>query len=461
MELTVTNPYDQQPVCTFPCHTDTEVDVALDNAQQAFARWSQLAVAERVEIVGRAIDRFAERAQEVARDVTLQMGKPLQQALGEFNGTIERARVMLDLAPASLAPQILTEKPGFHRRIEHVPHGVVLNVAAWNYPLFIPINVVVPALLAGNTVLLKHSAKTPLIGKHLADAFNDLEIPNLVQHLVVSHEQTGRLIADPRISYVGFTGSVAGGHQIQQHLSNRFIDCGLELGGNDPAYVAADADLDFAVTNIVDGACYNAGQSCCAVERVYVHRDLYDSFLERAADIMQSYQLGNPLIEATTMGPLASASAISDLQRQVNDAVQRGARLLTGGQRLEGHAGNFYLPTLLADVPSSAEIMQEESFGPLLPVSPVANDDEAIARMNDTRFGLTASVWTADRDRAERFAREVDAGTIFQNRCDFLDPELPWTGYGDSGKGSTLSTWGFFHLTKRKSIHFRTDLVTD
>ncbi len=458
MELTVTNPFDQQPVCTIACDTDAEVDVALDKAQQAFARWSQLTVAERVEIVGRAIDRFAERAQEVARDVTLQMGKPLQQALGEFNGTIERARVMLDLAESSLAPQILSEKPGFHRRIEHVPHGVVLNVAAWNYPLFIPINVVVPALLAGNTVLLKHSAKTPLIGKHLADAFNNLEIPNLVQHLVVSHEQTGRLIADPRISYVGFTGSVAGGHQIQQHLSNRFIDCGLELGGNDPAYVAADADLDFAVAIIVDGACYNAGQSCCAVERVYVHRDLYDSFVERAAGIMQSYQLGDPLDEATTMGPLASALAIDDLQRQVDDAVQQGARVLTGGQRLEGQAGNFYLPTLLADVPASAEIMQEESFGPLLPVSVVADDDEAIARMNDTRFGLTASVWTANRDRAERFSREVQAGTIFQNRCDFLDPELPWTGYGDSGKGSTLSTWGFFHLTKRKSIHFRTDL---
>jgi acyl-CoA reductase-like NAD-dependent aldehyde dehydrogenase len=457
MELTVTNPYDQQPVCTIPCHTDVEVAAALDKAQRAFARWSQLTVAERVEIVGRAIDRFAERAQEVARDVTLQMGKPLQQARGEFNGTIERARVMLDLAESSLAPQILSEKPGFHRRIEHVPHGVVLNVAAWNYPLFIPVNVVVPALLAGNTVLLKHSAKTPLIGKHLADAFSDLEVPNLVQHLVVSHEQTGRLVADSRISYVGFTGSVAGGHQIQQHLSGRFIDCGLELGGNDPAYVAADADLDFAVENIVDGACYNAGQSCCAVERVYVHRDLYDSFLEQACSIMQAYQLGDPLVEDTTMGPLASASAIADLQRQVDDAVQRGARLLTGGQRLEGQAGNFYLPTLLADVPASAEIMQEESFGPLLPVSAVVNDDEAIARMNDTRFGLTASVWTADRDRAERFASEVQAGTIFQNRCDFLDPELPWTGYGDSGKGSTLSTWGFFHLTKRKSIHFRTD----
>lgn len=456
MDLVVTNPFDQQVVCSLPYAEEREIAAAIERAQAAFQRWRQLEVRERVAIVGRAIDGFAERGEIVARDVTRQMGKPLSQSRNEFSGMLDRARVMLDLAEASLAPEVLAEKPGFHRRIEHVPHGIVLNIAAWNYPLYIPINVIVPALLAGNTVLLKHSAKTPLIGQHLADAFSGLEVPDLVTHLVLNHEQTGTLIADPRIGYVGFTGSVEGGREVQRHVAQRFIDAGLELGGNDPAYVAADANLEFAVENIVDGACYNAGQSCCAVERVYVHRSLYESFLEQALAVIQQYRLGDPLDEETTMGPLASRGALDTLQHQVDDAVRCGARLLCGGgPRLET-SGNFYEPTLLADVPPEAVVMQEESFGPLLPVAAVADDDEAIERMNDTRYGLTASVWTEDRARADRFAREVQAGTIYQNRCDFLDPELPWTGYRDSGKGSTLSRWGFMHLTRRKSIHFRT-----
>jgi acyl-CoA reductase-like NAD-dependent aldehyde dehydrogenase len=455
MNLNVTNPFDQQPVCSIPYDTDADIERALTQAQQAFQQWRQLSVSQRVVIVGRAIDSFSEQADVVARDITLQMGKPLKQARGEFDGMIDRARVMLGLAEANLAPEVLTEKPGLHRRVEHVPHGIVLNIAAWNYPLFIPINVIVPALLAGNTVLLKHSAKTPLTGRHLANAFGNLEIQNLVTHLVLGHEQTGKLIADPRIGYVGFTGSVEGGREIQRHVSGRFIDCGLELGGNDPAYVAEDADLDFAVENIVDGACYNAGQSCCAVERVYVHQSLYNRFLEKALLAIQQYRLGDPLDDQTTMGPLASRGAIDALQSQVDDAVNRGARLLIGGKCLSESEGNFYEPTLLADVPADAHVMQEESFGPLLPVASVADDDEAISRMNDTRFGLTASVWTEDAERAERFASQLQAGTVYQNRCDFLDPELPWTGFRDSGKGSTLSRWGFFHLTKRKSIHFR------
>jgi acyl-CoA reductase-like NAD-dependent aldehyde dehydrogenase len=455
MNLDVINPYDQQPVCSLPYATEAEIQQALDQSQQAFLAWRGVPVTERVEIIRQAVDRFSHRLESVAHDVTRQMGKPLGQARGEFKGTIERARVMLGLAAENLAPEVLAEKAGFVRRIEHVPHGIVFNIAAWNYPLFIPINVVVPALLAGNAVILKHSAKTPLVGQALAAAFGDLTIPHLVQHLVLAHEQTGRLIADPRIGYVAFTGSVEGGREIQQHVSRRFIDVGLELGGNDPAYIAADADLNFAVENVVDGACYNAGQSCCAVERAYVHQSLYDAFLDKALHTLRQYRLGDPLDEATTMGPLASRGALDTLQRQVDDAVQRGARLLTGGKRLAGTAGNFYEPTLLADVPADAVVMREESFGPLLPVARVADDDEAILRMNDTRFGLTASVWTEDSQRAERFGREVEAGTIYQNRCDFLDPELPWTGYRDSGKGSTLSRWGFFHLTKRKSIHFR------
>lgn len=456
MELKVTNPYNQETVCTLPYADDAKLAEAIGQAQTAFDCWSRLPIARRIEIVNEGLNRFRQLAENVARDVTLQMGKPIGQARSECNGTMERAKYMVSIAEQTLAPDILPPKEGFRRRIEHVPLGVVFNVAAWNYPLFIPVNVVVPALLAGNTVLLKHSAKTPLCGKYFEEAFGNLDVPHLVTHLVLDHQQTGGVIADPRVRYVAFTGSVEGGRQIHRQVADRFIDAGLELGGNDPAYVAEDADLDFSVENVVDGACYNAGQSCCAVERVYVHRKLHDAFMEKALKFMQQYRLGDPLDEKTTMGPLASRGALKVLQEQVDDAVARGAKLLLGGAPLPDTQGNFFEPTLLDGVPNDATVMQEESFGPLLPVLAVADDDEAIAMMNDTHYGLTASVWTRDPERADRFGREVQAGTIYQNRCDFLDPALPWTGYLDSGKGSTLSKYGFFHLTKRKSIHFRT-----
>jgi acyl-CoA reductase-like NAD-dependent aldehyde dehydrogenase len=456
MDLTVINPFNQATVCTLPRADEATIARAIDQANDAFAQWSRLPVARRVEIVREGLNRFRQRAEAVARDVTLQMGKPITQSRAEFKGMLERAEYMLSIAEESLAADILPHKAGFRRRIEHVPMGVVFNVAAWNYPLLIPINVVVPALLAGNTVLLKHSAKTPLCGRHFAEAFGQLEIPHLVADLVLDHQQTGRVLADPRVAHAAFTGSVEGGRQIYRQVAQRFIDVGLELGGNDPAYVAEDADMDFTVENVVDGACYNAGQSCCAVERVYVHRTLYDAFVEKAGAVLRQYRLGDPLDEQTTMGPLASRPALDVLRQQVDDATARGGRLLLGGKRRADSPGNFFEPTLLADVPNDALVMQEESFGPLLPVLAVADDDEAVLRMNDTRYGLTASVWTRDPDRAERFGRDVQAGTIYQNRCDFLDPALPWTGYRDSGKGSTLSRYGFLHLTRRKSIHFRT-----
>jgi acyl-CoA reductase-like NAD-dependent aldehyde dehydrogenase len=233
------------------------------------------------------------------------------------------------------------------------------------------------------------------------------------------------------------------------------VDCGLELGGKDPAYVAEDADLPFAVENIIDGACYNAGQSCCAVERVYVQRRRYDEFLERAKALLERYRIGDPIEEGTTLGPLAIRASLDFLEGQVADALRRGAKLLLGGKRVPNIAGNFFPPTLLAGAPNDAEVMQEESFGPIVPVLAVSDDDEALRLIQQTRYGLTASIWTSDRERAERFAREIDAGTIYQNRCDYLEPALPWTGARDSGIGSTLSRYGFYHLTRRKGIHFR------
>lgn len=453
--LKVVNPYNLRTVCEIAYAEGKALEDKVDLARRAFEIWRRLPLDQRMGRVEGGLEYFRTHREEIARDITLQMGKPIREARREVDTFFERALHMLSIAPSALSSEVLPKKQGLVRRIVHEPLGVVLNIAAWNYPLLIPVNVVVPALLAGNIVLLKHSAKTPLCGQHFERAFGELDPPGLVTNLVLTHERTAKLVADPRIGHVAFTGSVEGGREIYREVSKRFLGVGLELGGKDPAYVAEDADLDFTAENVVDGACYNAGQSCCAVERVYVHKKLYKKFLTRAQAILKRCKMGDPLDETTTLGPLASKAALDTLKRQVEDAVHRGARVIWGGKRIEGERGHFFPPTLLADVPNDAEAMQEESFGPLVPVQAVAGDDEALSRMNDTRYGLTASVWTRDSNRAERFARELAVGTVYQNRCDYLDPALPWTGVGESGFGSTLSRYGFHHLTRRKAVHFR------
>jgi len=450
--LRIENPYDGSPVAELPFDDDASLAAKLAGATAAQRAWRDVAVAERVARVRAALGWFREHAEEVARDVTRQMGKPIVQARREVDGLLERAEHMLAIAPGALAAEVLPPKPGFVRRIEKVPLGVVLDVAAWNYPLLIAVNVVVPALVAGNAVLVKHSRRTPLCGTHFERAFAALEPRGLVAAVVLDHAATARLIADPRVGHVAFTGSVPGGREVQRAAAERFVEVGLELGGKDPAYVAEDADLAFVVPEIVDGACYNAGQSCCAIERAYVHKSRYDEFLERARAVLEGYVLGDPLDERTTLGPLADACAPAFLAAQVSDALAHGARLLYGGH---AQAERFFLPTLLADCPNAARVMREESFGPLLPVARVESDAEALARMNDSDLGLTASVWTASPSRAERLSRSLEAGTVYMNRCDFLDPALAWTGFKDSGRGVTLSRHGYDHLTRLKSLHFR------
>jgi len=454
--LTVDNPYTGEVACTVPLADEAAVHRVLEQARVA-ARVARLSsLGERKALCERMVVALEKRAESVAADISRMMGKPLSQAKGEIRGMAERARHMISIADDALA-DIVLPKPGFERRIVKEPLGVVLDLPAWNYPLLTAVNVVVPAVLSGNAVVVKHSPRSPLCGEHFARAFEDAGAPeHLVQALHCDHPTSERLVGDPRVDHVVFTGSVYGGQRLVQAGAQRFLHIGLELGGNDPAYVAPDCDFDKTVENVVDGALYNAGQSCCAVERVYVHRSLYPRFTEACEALVRQYVLGDPFNDTTTLGPIAQPHHPAELESLVADAKGRGARVVVGGKQTQvSGKGRFFEATLLADLDDSMTLMKQESFGPLLPLSPVDSDDEALARMNDSELGLTASVWTADRDRAAWFAARLQYGTVYMNRCDSVDPALPWIGVKNSGRGHSLSRLGFDQLTRPKSLHFR------
>ncbi len=454
---TVDNPFSGEPACSVDVADGAAIDRCLDAARGAARTVRSMSVDDRIALCDRALRHFEARVEEVAHDITRQMGKPLAQARGEVSGMAARWRHMMEIAKPSLADLLLPPKEGFERRIVREPLGVIVDLPAWNYPLLTAVNAIVPAVLAGNAVIVKHSPRTPLSGDPFASAFASAGGPGaVVQSLFTDYASSEKIVGDARVDGIFFTGSVLGGHRIQAAAKARFAHVGLELGGNDPAYVAEDADLDNSVANIVDGAIYNAGQSCCAVERVYVHRSMYEAFVAAAEPLVRAYVLGDPRHEATTLGPIAQPWHVAELEAFVSDAVTKGGRVVVGGTRATvSGQGRFFQATLLRDVTQDADVMQKESFGPILAVTPVASDEEALARMNDSRLGLTASVWTRDRDRAARLARELEFGTVYMNRCDALDPALPWTGVKDSGRGVTLSTLGFEALTRPKAIHFR------
>jgi acyl-CoA reductase-like NAD-dependent aldehyde dehydrogenase len=453
----VDDPFRGEVVAEVPLCTWEEASALVTRSARAQEAWARAPLAERIALCEGFVRAFAARREAIALEVSRQMGKPLAEARREVDTCVDRARAMIGFAPAALAPWSPPEQAGFRRRITHEPVGVVLDIAAWNYPLLIAVNVVVPAVLAGDSVLVKHAARTPRCADHFADAFAAAGAPaDLVLPLAADHEVVARVIGRPEIGYVSFTGSVRGGHEVYREVAGRFIDAGLELGGKDPAYVAEDADLDFAIANVVDGAFYNAGQSCCGVERIYVHRSRYDRFVEGAVRAVRAYRLGDPLDEGTTMGPLAQPAAPDFLAAQVEDALRRGGQVLCGGEPTAvGGRGRFFSPCVVAGATDDMALMREESFGPVVGIAPVDSDEEAVRRMNDSPYGLTASVWTADLDRAERLGARVQAGTFFANRCDYLDPALAWTGVKDSGKGTSLSPFGFLPLTRRKSWHLR------
>ncbi|MFA7692195.1 MAG: aldehyde dehydrogenase family protein [Candidatus Hydrogenedentales bacterium] len=458
--LRVINPYTEKEAFSFPMLQSEEVDTVVANARTAFESWRDSSISQRIALCQKFMSAFEGMTDEIARNITEQMGKTFNQSKGEVKGMLGRAEHMISIAEKTLADEWLPDVPGFKRYIRHEPLGVVLDIAAWNYPLLIAVNVVVPAILAGNSVILKHSSRTPLCGQAFVDAFEKAGAPpHLVQNVIANHGVTAQLIQHPHVSHVSFTGSVKGGHEVSQSAAGRFIETGLELGGKDPAYVCADADFDFAVANCVDGAFYNAGQSCCAVERIYVEKSIYPAFIEAFAALAKNYVLGDPMDDATEMGPLASPSAPAFLKDQVQAAIQAGGRLLVDPAHFTlPETGWFAAPAVVADAPQTSALMQEESFGPVIGILSVENDEEALRYMNDSPYGLTASLWTSDLDRAIRLGERIQTGTCYMNRCDFLDPALPWCGVKDTGKGATLSHYGLLQLTRLKSMHLRVEI---
>ena len=456
-ELNVINPFTEEIVVTFPLMEERQVDSVVAKARSAFMSWRNSSWEERRALCNLFLEKFQANGDKIASDITAQMGKPLQQAKGEIRGMVERATHMIAIAEETLADEWLPEKPGFQRYIRHEPLGVVFDIAAWNYPLLIAVNVVIPAVMAGNAVLLKQSSKTPLCAQAFEDAFREANAPDgLVQAIIADHNITEKLIQHPGVDHVAFTGSVNGGHQVNRSAADRFIEVGLELGGKDPAYVCADADFDWAVENCVDGAFYNAGQSCCAVERIYVEKDIYDDFVAAFAEKVRNYKLGDPMDPATTLGPMASQSAPAFLSQQVQDAIKAGGKLVVSPEEFTvPDKGWFCAPAVVANAPQDSSLMQEESFGPVIGILPVSSDEEAIRYMNDSAYGLTASIWTSNVDRAIHIGEQIETGTFFMNRCDYLDPALPWCGVKDTGRGATLSHYGLLELTRLKSMHLR------
>lgn len=456
------SPIDGSVVAEVMLATDRDIDATLDAAVRAQRDWKQVPLAERMAICGRMVDWMVARADEIAAELTWQMGRPVSQTPFEIRrGFQERARHMIAIAPDAVADIDAGPKPGFRRFIRREPLGVVLVLAPWNYPYLTSVNAVVPAILAGNSAILKVSQHTPLVAPRYAQAFAEAGLPSGVfQHVHASHDAVLRIVGDPRVAFVSFTGSVDGGRAVQQAAAQRFIGTNLELGGKDPAYVRADAPLAPAVENLVDGAYFNAGQSCCAVERIYVQREIFPEFVDGFVALTKQFRLGNPLSPDTTLGPMVRTRAADFVRAQIAEAVQEGARPLIDPRGFPANKDGtpYVAPQVLVDVTHRMRVMREETFGPAVGIMRVENDDEAIALMNDSGYGLTASIWTSDAEAAIRIGDRVDTGTWFQNRCDYLDPALAWTGVRDSGRGCSLSRLGFDALTRPKSFHLRVEL---
>ena len=452
--LTCISPVDGSVFAQREALSTKAASAAVARARAAQTAWAARPLQERIDLVLAGVAAVGAMNDDIVPELARMMGRPTRYG-GEFGGFEERAQHMAQIAAESLAPIEVGEDAMFTRYINRVPHGVVFVVAPWNYPYMTAINTVAPALIAGNTVVLKHATQTLLVGERMAQAFHSAGIPeDVFQNLFLSHDTTHTLIAENSFDFINFTGSVGGGAAMERAAAGTFTGVGTELGGKDPGYVMEDADLDAAVDTLIDGAMFNSGQWCCGIERIYVHESLFDSFVSKAVEIVKNYKLGNPLDPETTLGPMANVRFATEVRAQIDDAVAQGATAHIAPFDTDDGAA-YLTPQILTNVTHDMRVMRDESFGPVVGIMPVASDDEAIALMNDSDFGLTASIWTRDLDRAVQVGDRIETGTVFLNRADYLDPGLCWTGCKNTGRGGGLSVIGYHNLTRPKSYHLK------
>jgi acyl-CoA reductase-like NAD-dependent aldehyde dehydrogenase len=455
--IDVINPATNQLICQLEEHTAAQITDQVQAAREAQPAWQHTPLEERAACIRRFAALLAERREVLARTTSLETGKPIAQAEGEIAGLSGRIDFFLEHVAAELADeQLIAPGPGVTaERIRHEPLGVIANISAWNYPYFVGGNVFLPALLTGNAVIYKPSELASMTGLMLGELLHQAGVPEQAFQVLIGGSQAGQALIDERLGGVFFTGSNRTGAHIAQLLAPRMVRYALELGGKDPAYIAEDVDVAHAAAAMAEGAFYNTGQSCCAVERVYVHQAIYADFLQAFSGAVRALKLGDPLDPETFIGPLARREpALAELERQVAEALELGGRLLTGGHRA-AMPGSYFEPTVIADAPQASLLMQEESFGPIIGVASVTGDAEAVQQMNDTHYGLTAAVYTTDAARAEALLAQLDVGTGYHNCCDRVSPRLPWSGRRGSGLGSTLSTYGIEAFLRPKALHLR------
>ena len=452
----IISPIDGRVYAERKVASGAEIEGAVAKSKHARANWGQLTIKERAKYMEHFLDALLAMNDAIVPELAWQMGRPVRYG-GEKRGLEERARYMIGIAEEALKPSVKTDKPGFRRWVAHEPVGTVMVIAPWNYPYMTANNIILPALMAGNSVLLKHATQTLLVGERFAEAAKAAGLPDgLFQNLVLSHGDTEKLLGSGQIDHISFTGSVEGGRRIERAAAGTFATLGLELGGKDPAYVRPDAMLDYAIENLVDGSFYNSGQSCCGIERIYVHADVYDKFVDGFVENARGWTLGNPLDPDTMVGPMAQGRFADVVREQTTEALRKGAKAhLNWKHDLDEESSPYLAPEVLTNVNHQMSVMREESFGPVVGIMKVADDEEAITLMNDSPYGLTASVWTEDLDTAARIGARVETGTFFANRCDYVDPGLVWTGVKDTGKGGSLGEIGYANLTQPKSIHLK------
>jgi acyl-CoA reductase-like NAD-dependent aldehyde dehydrogenase len=456
-DIVCISPIDGTEVARRTTARASAIDAALVAARKAQPEWAHLRVRERAAAMLRFLEAMRALNTEIVPELARQMGRPVRYS-GELRSFEERVRYMVEVAEEALAPVTPLPKPSFKRHIRRDPLGIVLTIAPWNYPFLTAVNTVVPGLIAGNAVILKAASQTILTGERFQQAMDRAGLSKgLFQHLVLSHEDTARMLSSGAVDHVSFTGSVEGGRAIEGAAAGTFTSIGLELGGKDPAYVRADANLDHAIENLVDGAFFNSGQSCCGIERIYVHETVYERFVDGFVALTEMYVLDDPLDESTTLGPMAATRFADVVRRQTAEALAMGARALIDVRAFKRNKDGtpWLAPQVLTNVDHTMSVMMEESFGPVVGIMSVKDDEEAVRLINDSPYGLTASVWTSDTGAAEALGTRIETGTVYMNRCDYLDPALAWTGVKDTGRGVSLSRLGYETLTRPKSFHLR------